>query len=62
MTQTAETHERRNAYACALCQAPATMTEKSGMGYCDVHWRAIHPHRLRRLIGSIRNTPTRPEH
>jgi hypothetical protein len=34
------------------------MTEKSGLGYCDAHWRVVHPQRLRRLLGSVRGTST----
>ncbi len=57
MGQTANTVERRDALCeCAMCRAPVTMTEKSGLGYCDTHWRALHPQRVRRLLGSVRST------
>jgi hypothetical protein len=49
---------RSDRYECAMCRAPVTMTEKSGLGYCDAHWRVIHPQRLRRLLGSVRGTST----
>jgi hypothetical protein len=44
--------ERVARYECAMCRAPVTMTEKSGLGYCDAHWRVVHPQRLRRLFGA----------
>jgi hypothetical protein len=49
---------RSDRYECAMCRAPVTMTEKSGLGYCDAHWRVVHPQRLRRLLGSVRGTST----
>lgn len=45
---------RSSVYECAMCRAPATVTEKNGLGYCDRHWRAVHHERLRRLLSSIR--------
>jgi hypothetical protein len=42
-------------YECAMCRAPVTMTEKNGLGYCNNHWRVVHPQRLRRILG--RGTP-----
>jgi hypothetical protein len=48
MGSTAETADRQSArYVCAMCPAAVTMTEKSGTGYCDTHWRAVHPQRVR---------------
>lgn len=56
MGPTAETADRQSArYVCAMCCAPVTMTEKSGTGYCDTHWRAVHPQRVRRLLRSIQS-------
>ena len=48
---------RSSVYECAMCRAPATVTEKNGLGYCDRHWRAVHHERLRRLLSSIRAQP-----
>jgi hypothetical protein len=64
MGPTATTAERGAAmYECAMCREPVTMTEKNGLGYCETHWRAVHPQRLRRLARSIRHAsePT-PRH
>ena len=59
MGQTVESVDRGSAvYECAMCRAPATLTEKSGMGYCETHWRRVHPQRLRRLVGAIRRAAT----
>jgi hypothetical protein len=61
MSTTAEhTQERLVRYQCAMCHAPVTHTEmQTGVGYCDTHWRAVHPQRVRRVIRSIRPTPAR---
>ena len=62
MGQTAKTVERGSTMCeCSMCRALVTVTEKSGLGYCDTHWRVVHPQRLRRLLGSIRGT-TAPAH
>jgi hypothetical protein len=54
MSVTTETAQHRSAvYECAMCRAPATVTEKTGLGYCEKHWRVVHPQRLRRLLTSI---------
>ena len=59
MGQPTNTVDRQSdRYECAMCRAPVTMTEKDGLGYCDAHWRAVHPQRLRRLVGSLRGTST----
>lgn len=58
MGATLGTVEHRPAiYECAMCRAPVTRTEKNGMGYCDKHWRVVHPQRLSRLLRAIRLTP-----
>jgi hypothetical protein len=58
MGKEATTVERGVAlYECAMCRAPVTMTEKNGLGYCEAHWRTVHPQRLRRLLGAIRRAP-----
>lgn len=62
MGQTAHTVEHGSAtYECAMCRAPVTMTETNGLGYCEAHWRVVHPQRLRRLVRAIgrSSTPTR---
>ena len=62
MGQPAKTVDRGSAvYECAMCRAPVTVTEKNGLGYCDTHWRVVHPQRLRRLLGSVGGTST-PAH
>lgn len=59
MAHTANAVEHESGkYECAMCRAPVTMTEKSGLGYCETHWRRVHPQRLRRLFRLIRRTPT----
>ena len=56
MSVTTDTAQPRSAlYECAMCRAPATLTEKSGMGYCDKHWRVVHHEWLRRVVSSIRS-------
>jgi hypothetical protein len=57
MALTPTTEHQGSRYECAMCREPVTMTEKDGLGYCDVHWRAVHPQRLRRLIRSIHRAP-----
>jgi hypothetical protein len=55
MSVTTDTAQHRSAvYECAMCRAPATVTEKTGLGYCEKHWRVVHPQRLRRLLSSTR--------
>ena len=61
MWQTVKTVEPGSTrYECAMCHVPVTMTEKNGLGYCDKHWRVVHPQRLRRLVGKLRRAPTPP--
>lgn len=59
MGQPAEGVKFGPVYECAMCRAPATRSEKNGMGYCDTHWRRVHPQRVRRLVRSVRSTRSR---
>ena len=62
MGRTAYTVEQGSVmYECAMCRAPVMRTEKEGLGYCEAHWRVVHPQRLRRLVRAVgrRSAPTR---
>ena len=49
-------------YQCAMCRLPVTQTDDNDIGYCDTHWRVVHPQRIRRLIGSMQRDTARLAH
>jgi hypothetical protein len=34
---------------CTFCNARVKHADRDGIGYCDQHWRKVHPERCRRI-------------